>query len=105
MTTLDVDRPVFRSPPSNKRSSFSSTSLNSLHISQAISQSPDNGATLMFSKLSLSDISVLAAEELASIGRETSEDESPVKRYDAFMNIYICAVLTPFELCQNCPWR
>lgn len=35
----------------------------------------------MFSKMNLTDVGVLAAEELATIGRATPEDDSPVKRY------------------------
>ncbi|KAF5387103.1 hypothetical protein D9615_001618 [Tricholomella constricta] len=75
-----VDRTTLLSPNSNKRSSFPSTSLSSVYIAQALQRSSDNGATLMFSKMNLSDVGALAAEELATIGREMPEDESPVKR-------------------------
>ncbi|KAF9453247.1 hypothetical protein P691DRAFT_793050 [Macrolepiota fuliginosa MF-IS2] len=64
MTTLAIDRPNLRSPywvPSN-----SSNSLNHEHIIEALDRSPDGGETLVFSKLDLTDISVDAAEELAT---------------------------------------
>jgi hypothetical protein len=83
--TLDVNHHISASPLLNK-SSFPSASLNTTHISEAIQRSSDNGATLMFSKMNLSDVGVLAAEELATIGRETPEDESPVKRYVDILN-------------------
>ncbi|KAJ3522312.1 hypothetical protein NMY22_g11944 [Coprinellus aureogranulatus] len=44
--------------------------LTSSAIAQALDRSPDNGRTLVLSKLNLSDVSVDAAEELATIGRE-----------------------------------
>lgn len=64
MTTPAIDRPNLRSPywiPSN-----SSNSLNHDHIVEALGHSPDGGETLVFSKLGLTDISVDAAEELAT---------------------------------------
>ncbi|KAG5646694.1 hypothetical protein DXG03_002684 [Asterophora parasitica] len=75
-----VDITTLLSPTSNQRKSFPSTSLSSAHIAQALQRSSDNGATLMFSKMNLSDVGALAAEELAALGRETPDDESPVKR-------------------------
>ncbi|KAG6903185.1 hypothetical protein C0995_002728 [Termitomyces sp. Mi166 len=77
-----VDSPSLPNSHSNRWSSelFASTTLSSVHIAQAIQRSSDNGATLMFSKLNLSDVGASAAEELASIGRERPDDESPLRR-------------------------
>ncbi|KAG6911442.1 hypothetical protein DXG01_014516 [Tephrocybe rancida] len=77
-----VGRPTLLSSHSSKRNSESSpsTSLSSVHIAQALQRSSDDGATLMFSKMNLSDVGVVAAEELASIGRDNPGDESPLKR-------------------------
>ncbi|KXN85487.1 Leucine-rich repeat-containing protein sog2 [Leucoagaricus sp. SymC.cos] len=76
MTSLADDRPNVRSPywiPSN-----TSISLNHEHIADALFQSQDNGETLVFSKLDLTDISVDAAEELAT--KVDSSGEGVVKR-------------------------
>lgn len=68
-------------------SSTSATSLNHVHISEALLRSEDNGATLDFSHKSLTDVGEYGAEQLATIGREASmEDESSVLR---------CALLLP----------
>ncbi|KAG5635829.1 hypothetical protein H0H81_009994 [Sphagnurus paluster] len=74
---MNVGNPTLLSPHS---SSLPPASLTSLHIEQALQRSLDNGATLMFSKIGLSEVSTLAVKELANIGREKPEDESPVKR-------------------------
>ncbi|KAJ7273148.1 RAM signaling pathway protein-domain-containing protein [Mycena rebaudengoi] len=65
-----------------KRLSFSppSLSLSSEQISDALANSADAGATLVFLKQNLSDIGEEAAEELATIGRETPDDECSVER-------------------------
>ncbi|KAJ6608619.1 RAM signaling pathway protein-domain-containing protein [Mycena sp. CBHHK59/15] len=65
-----------------KRLSFSplSLSLSSDLIAEALANSVDEGATLVFLKKNLSDIGEEAAEELATIGREAPEDESSVER-------------------------
>jgi hypothetical protein len=73
-------RPL-RSFDSGKRDSYPFTSLNHTHICDAIERSLDNGVTLTFSKLGLSDVGARSAEELAAIERETSEEESAVQRY------------------------
>jgi hypothetical protein len=57
------------------------TSLNHIHISEALLKSEDNGATLDFSHKGLTDVGEYGAEQLATIGREDSmEDESSVLR-------------------------
>ncbi|KAI0306496.1 RAM signaling pathway protein-domain-containing protein [Multifurca ochricompacta] len=57
------------------------TSLNHIHISEALLKSEDNGATLDFSHKGLSDVGEYGAEQLAAIGREDSmEDECSVLR-------------------------
>ncbi|KAI0006106.1 RAM signaling pathway protein-domain-containing protein [Russula compacta] len=62
-------------------SSTSTTSLNHVHISQALLKSEDNGATLDFSHKGLTDVGEYGAEQLATIGREDlMEDESSVLR-------------------------
>ena len=76
----------------SSRSSFLSVSLTHLHISEAIEHSCDNGATLTFSKLNLSHIGTTAAEELAAIGRDVQDSQSPLKRYIGF-----CAVFTNYS--------
>ncbi|KAF8894501.1 RAM signaling pathway protein-domain-containing protein [Infundibulicybe gibba] len=75
---LDVDRPVLESPQYNK--TMQSTPLAPPHISQALGKSSDGGVTLNLSKLNISDVGVLAAEELALIGRTSPDDESVVER-------------------------
>jgi hypothetical protein len=68
-------------------SSTSATSLNHVHISEALLRSEDNGTTLDFSHKGLTDVGEYGAEQLATIGREVSmEDESSVLR---------CALLLP----------
>ncbi|KAG6879036.1 hypothetical protein C0992_005729 [Termitomyces sp. T32_za158] len=74
--------------------SFASTTLGSVHIAQAIQHSSDDGATLMFSKMNISDVGAAAAEELARIGRERPEDESPLKRITLGNN---CLSILPME--------
>ncbi|KAF8503481.1 RAM signaling pathway protein-domain-containing protein [Russula emetica] len=59
----------------------STSSLNHVHISEALLKSEDNGATLDFSHVRLTDVGEYGAEQLATIGREDSmEDESSVLR-------------------------
>uniref|UniRef100_A0A0W0F3S4 Leucine-rich repeat-containing protein sog2 n=2 Tax=Moniliophthora roreri TaxID=221103 RepID=A0A0W0F3S4_MONRR len=76
MSSLDVDRSVSR------RGSFpsASSSLTHAYIQDALLSSPDEGATLAFTKKGLTDIGEAAAEELATIGMEPPEDESRVRR-------------------------
>lgn len=76
MTTLAIDHPSLRSP--YWTSSTSSNSLNHDHITEALNHSPDDGETLVFSKLDLTDISVDAAEELAT--KVDANGEGVVKR-------------------------
>jgi hypothetical protein len=60
----------------------SPTALTPAHISEALAKSPDNGATLDFTYLNLTDVGEDGAEELATIGREAGADEeSSVIRY------------------------
>lgn len=59
----------------------STSSLNHEHISEALFKSEDNGETLDFSHMRLTDVGEDGAEQLATIGREDSmEDESSVLR-------------------------
>lgn len=68
-----------RSRPS---SPISSTSLNHVHIAEALLKSEDGGATLDLSHRNLSDVGEYGAHELASIGREeNAEDDSTVLRW------------------------
>lgn len=65
----------------------STTTLNLSHISEALSKSEDDGATLDFSHRGLTDVDEYSAAQLAVVGREDPmEDESPVLR---------CACLSP----------
>jgi hypothetical protein len=69
----------------------STSSLNHVHISEALLKSEDNGTTLDFSHMRLTDVGEYGAEQLATIGREDSmEDESSVLR---------CAF--PLSACHN----
>jgi hypothetical protein len=69
----------------------STSSLNHVHISEALLKSEDNGATLDFCHMRLTDVGEYGAEQLATIGREDSmEDESSVLR---------CAL--PLSACHN----
>lgn len=69
----------------------STSSLNHIHLSEALLKSEDNGATLDFSHMRLTDVGEYGAEQLATIGREDSmEDESSVLR---------CAL--PLSACHN----
>lgn len=84
---MDADRSL-RSFYSGKRDSYPFTSLNHTHICDAIERSLDNGVTLTFSKLGLSDVGARAVEELATIERETPDEESAVKRYAFFRVVH-----------------
>jgi Leucine rich repeat len=89
---MDADRSL-RSFYSSKRDSYPFTSLNHVHIREAIERSADNGATLTFSRMNLSDVGARAAEELATFERQTLEDESTVKRYAIFSALFTIAHL------------
>jgi len=86
MSSLDVDRSALYSPSSRKRTSFPpvSLSLSHEHIQDALSRSPDDGATLVFMKLNLTYIGEAAADRLANIGKDSPDDESRVERCVAF---------------------
>ena len=59
----------------------STTTLNDNHISEALSKSEDNGATLDFSHKGLTDVDEYSATQLAAVGREgLMEDENSVLR-------------------------
>lgn len=65
-----------------------STSLSHAHITEALQNSPDNGATLDLTHRNLTDVGELGAEELATIGRKDSvDDESSVLRCDQSTHI------------------
>lgn len=78
--------------------SFASTTLSSVHIAQAIQRSDDDGATLMFSKMNISNIGAAAAEELAKVGRERPEDESPLKRFACFETLFHIYLTCPIRI-------
>jgi hypothetical protein len=82
MFPADVDRVVIRPlHTTSSTSSLPATSLSRDHISDALSQSPDNGATLDLTHKNLTDVGESGAEELATIGREDLvEDECSVLR-------------------------
>jgi hypothetical protein len=87
-TQISNDFLLHRQGPS---SPTSTTSINHVHISEALLKSEDNGATLDFSHMRLTDVGEYGAEQLATIGREDSmEDESSVLR---------CAL--PLSACHN----
>ncbi|KAJ7221758.1 RAM signaling pathway protein-domain-containing protein [Mycena pura] len=58
----------------------SSQTLTPELIAEALTRSADGGATLVFLKKNLTDIGEEAAEELATLGRETPDDDSLVER-------------------------
>jgi hypothetical protein len=59
----------------------STSTLNPSHISEALSKSEDNGATLDFSHRGLTDVDEYSAAQLAVVGCEDPmEDESSVLR-------------------------
>ncbi|EPQ58359.1 hypothetical protein GLOTRDRAFT_72712 [Gloeophyllum trabeum ATCC 11539] len=77
--------PVRRTSPhpsrNGKTSPWPSTSLNHVHITDALLRSPDDGVTLDLSHKGLTDIGESGVEELATIGREDLvEDESSIQR-------------------------
>jgi hypothetical protein len=87
-TQISNDFLLHRQGPSSPNST---TSLNHIHISEALLKSEDNGATLDFSHMRLTDVGEYGAEQLATIGREDlMEDESSVLR---------CAL--PLSACHN----
>ncbi|KAJ7491287.1 RAM signaling pathway protein-domain-containing protein [Mycena latifolia] len=72
MSPLDGPKRLSFPPPS--------LSLSAELIADALAQSTDQGATLVFLKKNLTDIGEEAAEELATLGRESPDDESSVER-------------------------
>lgn len=85
MFSPDSDRVVVRpfqvAGPSTLHSPVPSTSLSRVQISDALLQSPDNGATLDLTHRNLTDVGESGAEELATIGRQDIvEDECIVMR-------------------------
>jgi hypothetical protein len=86
MSSSDVDRAGRTSPYPSRNGTASpplpAASLSHVHITDALQQSPDNGATLDLTHRNLTDVGESGAEELATIGREDiMEDESSVLRY------------------------
>ena len=83
MVPVDLERVVVRPlPTTNIKDSPPTTSLTHAHISEALAQSPDDGATLDLAHKNLTDVGDAAAEELATIGRQDLvQDESSVLRY------------------------
>lgn len=81
MTALERERLHMFSQP-GLGGSFLPTPLNHAHIQEAVEQSADNGATLVLSKKSLSDIGSVAVGELSIIGKDSYQDHGPLQRYD-----------------------
>jgi hypothetical protein len=86
MHSADVDRVVVRpydtTSLNDTLSPLPSPSLTRAHLSDALAQSPDKGATLDLTHKGLTDIGEFGAEELAAVGREDPlQDESSVVRY------------------------
>jgi hypothetical protein len=82
----------------------SASSLNHVHLSEALLKSEDNGATLDFSHMRLTDVGEYGAEELATIGREDSmEDESSVLRCESPLSACrnISQISLPLSDCQD----
>ncbi|KAM6500626.1 RAM signaling pathway domain containing protein [Amanita muscaria] len=73
---VDIDSSILS--PSIHDSSNLALSL--IHITDALCRSPDHGATLIFSKLSISDLSANAAHALASIGGGGKGGERVIER-------------------------
>ncbi|KAF7305008.1 Leucine-rich repeat-containing protein SOG2 [Mycena kentingensis (nom. inval.)] len=69
-----------RSPPGSASSMSYPELTTTINIAEAVAQSADGGATLAFLKKNLTDIGEDAAEELATLGRESPDDESLVER-------------------------
>jgi hypothetical protein len=86
---MDVDRSL-QSVYLSERNSYPFISLHHDHISEALERSADNGATLSFSRMNLSDVGARAVEELATMKGEIPEDESIVKR---------CVYVSIFTMC------
>ncbi|THH20688.1 hypothetical protein EW146_g710 [Bondarzewia mesenterica] len=87
MAFSEVDATAGRASPgtlhhrSRPSSPVSSTSLNHVHIAEALLKSEDGGATLDLSHKNLTDVGEYGAHELAVIGREDNlEDDSTVLR-------------------------
>jgi hypothetical protein len=85
MSAPDADRAALRSLQDSEPAP--PTSLSSVHISDALRRSTDNGATLDLAKRNLTDVGESGAEELATIGREEAGHESAVLRYAFTPNV------------------
>ncbi|KDR81495.1 hypothetical protein GALMADRAFT_239473 [Galerina marginata CBS 339.88] len=72
--------------------------LNSIHILDALKRSPDAGATIVFSKLGISDIGVFEAEELANAGQQTSQETGSVVERLALGNNRLSSLPPEFSL-------
>jgi len=82
----------------------STSSLNHVHLSEALLKSEDNGASLDFCHMRLTDVGEYGAEQLATIGREDSmEDESSVLRCALPLSAChnISQISLPFSDCQD----
>jgi len=87
MLVSDVERAAGRTSPfpgtsrSGALSPLPSASLTEEHITEALQQSPDNGATLDLTHRSLTDVGDDGAEHLATVRRNGSlEDDSSILR-------------------------
>jgi hypothetical protein len=84
MFSNDINHLVDRTPLDSPTlpSSPSPSALTQAHINEAISRSPDNGATLDLSHLGISDVGEEGAEELAAVGDEAGPPgQGPIVRY------------------------
>ncbi|KAF9234028.1 RAM signaling pathway protein-domain-containing protein [Melanogaster broomeanus] len=82
MSSLDADRVAGRTSPfpSSSRSGIlsplPSASLTQEHVTEALANSPDNGATLDFTHKGLTDVGEDGAEHLATVGKSESHADS-----------------------------
>lgn len=85
MSPREAERSVLPSPRLRQNSHPNSHSLPPIsltfgHVQDALARSNDGGKTLVLMKKGFTDIGSDVAEELATVGRENSEDESKVQR-------------------------
>jgi hypothetical protein len=95
---------AFLSHPHGPSSPTSASSLNHVHITEALLKSEDNGESLDFSHMRLTDVGEYGAEQLATIGREDSmEDESSVLRCALSLSAChnISQISLPLSDCQD----
>lgn len=73
----EMDSPNLDSP---RTYGYPPASLNQDDILGVFQRSPDNGITLVFSKMNLSNVGAAATEKIVSMGMKHTEGEGSVKR-------------------------